>query len=112
MVQLAKKVGAPELLTPRCMFYWMLGCWKVFLFLQSCRIRFVLQFGSAVKLPGSGGAVVGLCLDNTKLVRSRHVVINVIGSVGTELHIHVLPSSWLPQILLIDIFLYGTSGQK
>lgn len=28
----------------------------------------VLQFGSAVKLPGSGGAVVGLCLDGTKLV--------------------------------------------
>lgn len=29
----------------------------------------VSQFGSAVKLPGSGGAVVGLCLDSAKLVR-------------------------------------------
>lgn len=28
-----------------------------------------LQFGSAVKLPGSGGAVVGLCLDAARLVR-------------------------------------------
>lgn len=28
------------------------------------------QFGSAVKLPGSGGAVVGLCLDGAKLVRA------------------------------------------
>lgn len=27
-----------------------------------------LQFGSAVKLPGSGGAVVGLCLDTDRLV--------------------------------------------
>ncbi|XP_034557125.1 glucuronokinase with putative uridyl pyrophosphorylase [Notolabrus celidotus] len=29
------------------------------------------QFGSAVKLPGSGGAVVGLCLDNDRLVEMR-----------------------------------------
>ncbi|XP_057695357.1 glucuronokinase with putative uridyl pyrophosphorylase isoform X2 [Corythoichthys intestinalis] len=29
------------------------------------------QFGSAVKLPGSGGAVVGLCLDPAKLVEMR-----------------------------------------
>uniref|UniRef100_A0A8D3B375 Glucuronokinase with putative uridyl pyrophosphorylase n=1 Tax=Scophthalmus maximus TaxID=52904 RepID=A0A8D3B375_SCOMX len=29
------------------------------------------QFGSAVKLPGSGGAVVGLCLDQDRLVRLR-----------------------------------------
>lgn len=34
---------------------------------------FVLQFGSAVKLPGSGGAVVGLCLDNARLVRPHYV---------------------------------------
>lgn len=33
----------------------------------------VWQFGSAVKLPGSGGAVVGLCLDNAKLVRLNNV---------------------------------------
>lgn len=35
----------------------------------SFRFLFVFQFGSAVKLPGSGGAVVGLCLDNERLVR-------------------------------------------
>uniref|UniRef100_A0A8D3B346 Glucuronokinase with putative uridyl pyrophosphorylase n=1 Tax=Scophthalmus maximus TaxID=52904 RepID=A0A8D3B346_SCOMX len=29
------------------------------------------QFGSAVKLPGSGGAVVGLCLDQDRLVEMR-----------------------------------------
>ncbi|XP_017289322.1 glucuronokinase with putative uridyl pyrophosphorylase isoform X2 [Kryptolebias marmoratus] len=29
------------------------------------------QFGSAVKLPGSGGAVVGLCLDQERLVEMR-----------------------------------------
>ncbi|XP_077468360.1 glucuronokinase with putative uridyl pyrophosphorylase [Stigmatopora argus] len=29
------------------------------------------QFGSAVKLPGSGGAVLGLCLDAAKLVEMR-----------------------------------------
>ncbi|XP_033833473.1 glucuronokinase with putative uridyl pyrophosphorylase [Periophthalmus magnuspinnatus] len=29
------------------------------------------QFGSAVKLPGSGGAVVGLCLDQAKLMEMR-----------------------------------------
>lgn len=28
-----------------------------------------MQFGSAAKLPGSGGAVVGLCLDQVRLVR-------------------------------------------
>ncbi|KAF0030282.1 hypothetical protein F2P81_017013 [Scophthalmus maximus] len=31
------------------------------------------QFGSAVKLPGSGGAVVGLCLDQDRLVRLCYV---------------------------------------
>uniref|UniRef100_A0A6Q2XCR0 Uncharacterized protein n=1 Tax=Esox lucius TaxID=8010 RepID=A0A6Q2XCR0_ESOLU len=30
-----------------------------------------VQFGSAVKLPGSGGAVVGLCLDQGRLVEMR-----------------------------------------
>ncbi|CAL1570848.1 unnamed protein product [Knipowitschia caucasica] len=29
------------------------------------------QFGSAVKLPGSGGAVVGLCLDQAKMMEMR-----------------------------------------
>lgn len=29
------------------------------------------QFGSAVKLPGSGGAVVGLCLDHERLVEMK-----------------------------------------
>lgn len=32
-------------------------------------MTFMFQFGSAVKLPGSGGAVVGLCLDQERLVR-------------------------------------------
>ena len=27
-----------------------------------------MQYGSAVKFPGSGGAVIGLCLDNHKKV--------------------------------------------
>ena len=27
-----------------------------------------LQYGSAVKFPGSGGAVIGVCLDNVKKV--------------------------------------------
>uniref|UniRef100_A0A8C7KU24 Glucuronokinase with putative uridyl pyrophosphorylase n=1 Tax=Oncorhynchus kisutch TaxID=8019 RepID=A0A8C7KU24_ONCKI len=30
-----------------------------------------MQFGSAAKLPGSGGAVVGLCLDQVRLVEMR-----------------------------------------
>ncbi|XP_054650708.1 glucuronokinase with putative uridyl pyrophosphorylase isoform X2 [Dunckerocampus dactyliophorus] len=34
-------------------------------------VELAKQFGSAVKLPGSGGAVVGLCLDLTKLVEMR-----------------------------------------
>ncbi|XP_075938122.1 glucuronokinase with putative uridyl pyrophosphorylase isoform X3 [Anarhichas minor] len=32
-------------------------------------VQLARQFGSAVKLPGSGGAVVGLCLDEARLVR-------------------------------------------
>uniref|UniRef100_A0A3Q2CA97 Glucuronokinase with putative uridyl pyrophosphorylase n=1 Tax=Cyprinodon variegatus TaxID=28743 RepID=A0A3Q2CA97_CYPVA len=32
-------------------------------------VQLARQFGSAVKLPGSGGAVVGLCLDQAKLMR-------------------------------------------
>ena len=28
----------------------------------------ILQYGSAVKFPGSGGAVIGLCLDKLKKV--------------------------------------------
>ncbi|XP_040042699.2 glucuronokinase with putative uridyl pyrophosphorylase isoform X2 [Gasterosteus aculeatus] len=34
-------------------------------------VELARQFGSAVKLPGSGGAVVGLCLDGTRLVEMR-----------------------------------------
>ncbi|XP_061781525.1 glucuronokinase with putative uridyl pyrophosphorylase isoform X3 [Nerophis lumbriciformis] len=34
-------------------------------------VELAKQFGSAVKLPGSGGAVFGLCLDPTKLVEMR-----------------------------------------
>uniref|UniRef100_UPI0037E87E13 glucuronokinase with putative uridyl pyrophosphorylase isoform X2 n=1 Tax=Semicossyphus pulcher TaxID=241346 RepID=UPI0037E87E13 len=34
-------------------------------------VQLARQFGSAVKLPGSGGAVVGLCLDNARLVEMR-----------------------------------------
>uniref|UniRef100_A0A667YPV0 Glucuronokinase with putative uridyl pyrophosphorylase n=1 Tax=Myripristis murdjan TaxID=586833 RepID=A0A667YPV0_9TELE len=34
-------------------------------------VQLARQFGSAVKLPGSGGAVVGLCLDQERLVRLR-----------------------------------------
>ncbi|XP_038159073.1 glucuronokinase with putative uridyl pyrophosphorylase [Cyprinodon tularosa] len=34
-------------------------------------VQLARQFGSAVKLPGSGGAVVGLCLDQAKLVEMR-----------------------------------------
>ncbi|TKS81467.1 hypothetical protein D9C73_015572 [Collichthys lucidus] len=34
-------------------------------------VQLAKQFGSAVKLPGSGGAVVGLCLDNARLVEMR-----------------------------------------
>ncbi|XP_061774725.1 glucuronokinase with putative uridyl pyrophosphorylase [Nerophis ophidion] len=34
-------------------------------------VELAKQFGSAVKLPGSGGAVLGLCLDSTKLVEMR-----------------------------------------
>uniref|UniRef100_A0A3Q4GDD0 Uncharacterized LOC102783847 n=1 Tax=Neolamprologus brichardi TaxID=32507 RepID=A0A3Q4GDD0_NEOBR len=34
-------------------------------------VELARQFGSAVKLPGSGGAVVGLCLDQARLVRVR-----------------------------------------
>ncbi|KAF3847194.1 hypothetical protein F7725_020222 [Dissostichus mawsoni] len=34
-------------------------------------VQLARQFGSAVKLPGSGGAVVGLCLDEEKLVEMR-----------------------------------------
>uniref|UniRef100_A0A3Q1GXS8 Uncharacterized protein n=1 Tax=Anabas testudineus TaxID=64144 RepID=A0A3Q1GXS8_ANATE len=36
-------------------------------------VELARQFGSAVKLPGSGGAVVGLCLDQARLVRLRFV---------------------------------------
>uniref|UniRef100_A0A8C7KE49 Glucuronokinase with putative uridyl pyrophosphorylase n=1 Tax=Oncorhynchus kisutch TaxID=8019 RepID=A0A8C7KE49_ONCKI len=32
-------------------------------------VQLARQFGSAAKLPGSGGAVVGLCLDQVRLVR-------------------------------------------
>uniref|UniRef100_A0A3P9PGR2 Glucuronokinase with putative uridyl pyrophosphorylase n=1 Tax=Poecilia reticulata TaxID=8081 RepID=A0A3P9PGR2_POERE len=34
-------------------------------------VQLARQFGSAVKLPGSGGAVVGLCLDQVRLVEMR-----------------------------------------
>ncbi|XP_061574729.1 glucuronokinase with putative uridyl pyrophosphorylase [Cololabis saira] len=34
-------------------------------------VQLARQFGSAVKLPGSGGAVVGLCLDRERLVEMR-----------------------------------------
>ncbi|XP_068601905.1 glucuronokinase with putative uridyl pyrophosphorylase [Brachionichthys hirsutus] len=34
-------------------------------------VQLAKQFGSAVKLPGSGGAVVGLCLDNASLMEMR-----------------------------------------
>ncbi|XP_034023652.1 glucuronokinase with putative uridyl pyrophosphorylase isoform X2 [Thalassophryne amazonica] len=34
-------------------------------------VQVAKEFGSAVKLPGSGGAVVGLCLDPSKLVAMR-----------------------------------------
>ncbi|XP_041851602.1 glucuronokinase with putative uridyl pyrophosphorylase isoform X1 [Melanotaenia boesemani] len=34
-------------------------------------VQLAKQFGSAVKLPGSGGAVVGLCLDQARLVEMR-----------------------------------------
>ncbi|KAF1393653.1 hypothetical protein PFLUV_G00018270 [Perca fluviatilis] len=34
-------------------------------------VQLARQFGSAVKLPGSGGAVVGLCLDDERLVEMR-----------------------------------------
>ncbi|KAL0973053.1 hypothetical protein UPYG_G00198280 [Umbra pygmaea] len=34
-------------------------------------VQLAKQFGSAVKLPGSGGAVVGLCLDQERLVEMR-----------------------------------------
>ncbi|KAJ8280791.1 hypothetical protein GJAV_G00059010 [Gymnothorax javanicus] len=35
-------------------------------------VQLAREFGSAVKLPGSGGAVVGLCLDHDKLVELRN----------------------------------------
>lgn len=60
MVQLAKKVGARS-------------CWCAGRQQEGASLRRfcpVSQFGSAVKLPGSGGAVVGLCLDGAKLVRA------------------------------------------
>lgn len=44
---------------------------------------FVLQFGSAVKLPGSGGAVVGLCLDNARLVRWHYSAVIVLADTIT-----------------------------
>ncbi|XP_029628718.1 glucuronokinase with putative uridyl pyrophosphorylase isoform X1 [Salmo trutta] len=34
-------------------------------------VQLARQFGSAAKLPGSGGAVVGLCLDQVRLVEMR-----------------------------------------
>uniref|UniRef100_A0A8C7TWD4 Glucuronokinase with putative uridyl pyrophosphorylase n=1 Tax=Oncorhynchus mykiss TaxID=8022 RepID=A0A8C7TWD4_ONCMY len=41
-----------------------------FLFIVRC-VCLPMQFGSAAKLPGSGGAVVGLCLDQVRLVEMR-----------------------------------------
>ncbi|XP_061073037.1 glucuronokinase with putative uridyl pyrophosphorylase isoform X2 [Conger conger] len=35
-------------------------------------VQLAREFGSAVKLPGSGGAVIGLCLDKDKLAELRH----------------------------------------
>lgn len=35
-------------------------------------VQLAREYGSAVKLPGSGGAVVGLCLDHDKLVELRN----------------------------------------
>ncbi|XP_031695648.1 glucuronokinase with putative uridyl pyrophosphorylase isoform X2 [Anarrhichthys ocellatus] len=35
-------------------------------------VQLARQFGSAVKLPGSGGAVVGLCLDEARLLNVLH----------------------------------------
>ncbi|KAL7848683.1 hypothetical protein SRHO_G00203060 [Serrasalmus rhombeus] len=34
-------------------------------------VQLARQFGSAVKLPGSGGAVVGLCMDPDRLVEMK-----------------------------------------
>lgn len=34
-------------------------------------VQLARQFGSAVKLPGSGGAVVGLCMDSEQLVEMK-----------------------------------------
>uniref|UniRef100_A0A3B3Q8U4 Glucuronokinase with putative uridyl pyrophosphorylase n=1 Tax=Paramormyrops kingsleyae TaxID=1676925 RepID=A0A3B3Q8U4_9TELE len=34
-------------------------------------VQIAIQFGSAVKLPGSGGAVVGLCLDSDRLMAMK-----------------------------------------
>lgn len=31
-------------------------------------VELAREFGSAVKFPGSGGAVIGLCLDSQKMV--------------------------------------------
>ncbi|MGH0180616.1 UNVERIFIED_CONTAM: hypothetical protein FKN15_012631 [Acipenser sinensis] len=35
-------------------------------------VQIARTFSSAVKLPGSGGAVVGLCLDSDKLVAMKN----------------------------------------
>lgn len=63
---------------------WLRECFGVFFLLCFHKVSaFVLQFGSAVKLPGSGGAVVGLCLDNAKLVRRHYVAISVLADIIT-----------------------------
>ncbi|KAG7278045.1 hypothetical protein CRUP_010979 [Coryphaenoides rupestris] len=45
--------------------------WLAFLSDPSDSGRIHGDFGSAVKLPGSGGAVVGLCLDQQRMVEMR-----------------------------------------
>lgn len=59
MVQLARQVGAQRILIRSTLKHG---------FVFSSTLCCFSQFGSAVKLPGSGGAVVGLCLDQERLV--------------------------------------------
>uniref|UniRef100_A0A672IFP2 Uncharacterized LOC115400605 n=1 Tax=Salarias fasciatus TaxID=181472 RepID=A0A672IFP2_SALFA len=52
-----------------------------FFFFFLTRLDSSLQSGSAVKLPGSGGAVVGLCLDQDKLVSLKYLSFQQAGCV-------------------------------
>lgn len=47
---------------------WYLVILNISVTYHSEYIGAVTQFGSAVKLPGSGGAVVGVCLDQQRMV--------------------------------------------